>query len=105
VWIAGGRDKDLDFDDLVEIARERVREAILIGEAAPKLARALSGRVPCSEVGHLAAAVARAAHVARSGDVVLLAPACSSHDQFSGYEERGRAFRAAVAALAGEETR
>jgi len=105
VWIAGGRDKNLDFDDLVEIARERVREAILIGEAAPKLARALSGRVPCSQVGRLEAAVARAAHVARAGDVVLLAPACSSHDQFSGYEERGQAFRAAVASLVHGEAR
>jgi UDP-N-acetylmuramoylalanine--D-glutamate ligase len=105
VWIAGGRDKDLDFDALVEVAGERVREAILIGEAAPKLARALSGRVPCSEVGRLPAAVARAAKVARSGDVVLLAPGCSSHDQFTSYEERGRAFRDAVAALDGEDAR
>jgi UDP-N-acetylmuramoylalanine--D-glutamate ligase len=104
VWIAGGRDKDLDFDALAEVACDRVREAILIGEASPKLARALSGRVPCSEVGHLAAAVERAARVARSGDVVLLAPACSSHDQFTSYEERGRVFRAAVAELAEEPT-
>ncbi|HKJ24680.1 MAG TPA: UDP-N-acetylmuramoyl-L-alanine--D-glutamate ligase [Myxococcota bacterium] len=105
VWIAGGRDKDLEFDELVEVACDRVREAILIGEASAKLARALSGRVPCSEVGQLAAAVARAARVARAGDVVLLAPACSSHDQFTSYEERGRAFRTAVAALDGEATR
>lgn len=99
VWIAGGRDKGLDYDALAESACDRVREAILIGEAAPKLARALAGRVPCSEVGNLGAAVGRAAQVARAGDVVLLAPACSSHDQFANYEARGRAFREQVAAL------
>jgi UDP-N-acetylmuramoylalanine--D-glutamate ligase len=99
VWIAGGRDKGLDYDGLAEAAIDRVREAILIGEAAPKLAQALVGRVPCSEVGNLEAAVARAARVARAGDVVLLAPACSSHDQFRDFEARGRAFRAAVSAL------
>jgi len=99
VWIAGGRDKGLDFDGLVELACDRVREAILIGEAAPKLALALQGRVPCSTVASLGEAVRRAARVARSGDVVLLAPACASQDQFRDYQERGTVFREAVAAL------
>jgi UDP-N-acetylmuramoylalanine--D-glutamate ligase len=99
VWIAGGRDKGLDYDGLADVARDRVREAVLIGEAAPKLALALQGRVPCSDVGTLARAVARAAEVARDGDAVLLAPACASQDQFASYEDRGRAFREAVAAL------
>jgi UDP-N-acetylmuramoylalanine--D-glutamate ligase len=103
VWIAGGRDKGLDYDALAEAAGERVREAILIGEAATKLASALSGRVTCCETGNLAAAVARAASVAQAGDVVLLAPACSSHDQFADFEARGRAFRAAIAALPEDE--
>ena len=99
VWIAGGRDKGLDYDDLAEAACDRVREAVLVGEAAPKIARALRGRVPCSEVGTLGNAVRRAARVARAGDLVLLAPACASHDQFESFEDRGRAFREAVAAL------
>jgi len=99
VWIAGGRDKGLEYDALAEVACDRVREAILIGEAAPKLAQALQGRVPCSGAPSLAAAVQRAAHVARSGDVVLLAPACASQDQFRDYQERGRFFREAVATL------
>jgi len=103
VWIAGGRDKGLDYDALADVASERVREALLIGEAAPKLAQALRGRVPCFEAGTLDAAVRRAAEIARDGDVVLLAPACSSLDQFTSYEARGRAFRAAVAALDGRE--
>lgn len=100
VWIAGGRDKGLGYDDLARTACHRVREAILIGEAAGKLAQALGGRVPCTETGNLRAAVARAASVARRGDVVLLAPACASQDQFENFEARGRAFRAAVAELA-----
>ncbi|MBW2313074.1 MAG: UDP-N-acetylmuramoyl-L-alanine--D-glutamate ligase [Deltaproteobacteria bacterium] len=103
VWIAGGRDKGLDYDSLAEVACDRVREAILIGEAAPKLAQALDRRVPCSDAGSLAEAVARAAHVARDGDVVLLAPACASQDQFENFEDRGRAFREAVAQLDAEE--
>jgi len=106
VWIAGGRDKGLDYDDLAEAACDRVREAVLVGEAAPKLAQALRGRVPCSEVDTLGDAVRRAAQVARAGDLVLLAPACASHDQFESFEARGRAFRDAVAALGeGEATR
>ena len=98
VWIAGGRDKDLAFDELAECARGRVRKALLIGEASAKIARALEGRVPYEEVGTLAAAVARAAELAAPGDVVLLAPGCASFDQFSSYEERGEVFRAAARA-------
>jgi len=106
VWIAGGRDKGLDYADLARLAVPRVREAVLSGEAAPILARALAGHVACSEVGTLAAAVRRAAVVAQPGDVVLLAPACASQDQFASFEARGLAFREAVAALhAEEETR
>ncbi len=104
VWIAGGRDKGLEFGGLVECAAGRVREAVLIGEAAPKIAQALEGRVPATETGNLRAAVARAAAVARPGDVVLLAPACASQDQFENYEARGRAFQAAVAELGTPET-
>jgi UDP-N-acetylmuramoylalanine--D-glutamate ligase len=103
VWIAGGRDKELSFDALAESARRRVRRALLVGEAAGKLARALEGRVPYEVAGTVEAAVRRAAEVALPGDVVLLAPACASFDQFKSYAERGERFRAAVLALGGEE--
>ncbi|HEX2485128.1 MAG TPA: UDP-N-acetylmuramoyl-L-alanine--D-glutamate ligase [Myxococcota bacterium] len=103
VWIAGGRDKELSFDALAESARGRVRRALLVGEAAGKLARALEGRVPYEVAGTVEAAVRRAAEVALPGDVVLLAPACASFDQFKSYAERGERFRAAVLALGGEE--
>jgi UDP-N-acetylmuramoylalanine--D-glutamate ligase len=101
IWIAGGRDKDLAFHELAERARGRVRLALLIGEAADKIGRALEGRVPCERAGTLEAAVARAAQLARPGEVVLLAPGCASFDQFRSYAERGERFAAAVRALAG----
>jgi UDP-N-acetylmuramoylalanine--D-glutamate ligase len=99
VWIAGGRDKGLDFRELADAAPGRVRAAVLIGEAAGKLEAALAGRVPVHDAGTLERAVALAAGLAREGDVVLLAPACASFDQFRSFEERGERFAAAVAAL------
>jgi UDP-N-acetylmuramoylalanine--D-glutamate ligase len=99
VWIAGGKDKDLDFRPLAPLLKERARAAILIGQAAPKLAAALTGSVPLYEAGDLERAVTLAADLARPGDVVLLSPACASFDQFTGYEHRGERFRAAVQAL------
>ncbi len=104
IWIAGGRNKELSFDDLAERARGRVRLALLIGEAAEKIGRALEGRVPYERAGALEAAVARAAAVARPGEVVLLAPGCASFDQFRSYAERGERFRAAAQALLGGKT-
>lgn len=99
VWIAGGRDKGLDFGPLAEAAAPRVRAALLIGEAAGKLEAALAGRVKTELAGSLELAVERAARLAQPGDVVLLAPACASQDQFRDFAERGERFRAAVTAL------
>ena len=104
VWIAGGRDKGLAFDPLRGAAAERVRMALLIGEAAPLLERALADRVPCERMEDLEQAVRRAAEQARPGDVVLLAPACASFDQFASFEQRGDCFRRAVERLAAERT-
>lgn len=103
VWIAGGKHKGADLAPLADSARGRVRVALLIGEAAPELERALAGVVPCERVGDLATAVARAAEVAEPGDAVLLAPACSSFDQFQNFEDRGRRFVAAVLGLSDPE--
>jgi UDP-N-acetylmuramoylalanine--D-glutamate ligase len=99
VWIAGGRDKGLDFHELADAAPGRVRAAVLIGEAAGKLGAALAGRVPAHDAGTLERAVELAARLAQPGDVVLLAPACASFDQFRSFEERGERFGAAVTAL------
>lgn len=107
-WIAGGRAKE---DGIRELARARgnelrmVRHAFLIGEAAEDIAKVLDGAVPHTRVDNLDAAVAAAHHAAQAaangngGTVVLLSPACASFDQFTDFEDRGRAFRRAVAAL------
>lgn len=100
VWIAGGRDKGLPFEALAGPA-ERVRTALLIGESAPAIARALAGRVPVETVGTLEAAVARAREIAKPGDVVLLSPACASFDQFRDYADRGRRFQELARGAAG----
>jgi UDP-N-acetylmuramoylalanine--D-glutamate ligase len=103
IWIAGGRDKGLDFAELATIAASRVRAAVLIGEAAGKLEDALAGRVEVHGAASIEAAVDCAADLAREGDVVLLSPGCASQDQFRDFEERGDRFRAAVGALARAE--
>ena len=99
IWIAGGRDKGLDFAPLAELAGERVRAAVLVGEAAGKLKDALADRVAVHAAASLDEAVQAAARLAHSGDVVLLAPACASQDQFRDFAERGDRFQEAVARL------
>ena len=97
--IFGGRGKGESFAPLADAARGRVRRAFLIGEAAPELAAAF-GDVPHEVAGDLATAVSHAAAAARSGDVVLLSPACASYDQFRDFEQRGDEFKRLVNALA-----
>jgi UDP-N-acetylmuramoylalanine--D-glutamate ligase len=99
-WIVGGRPKGDDLDACAPYF-DRVVAAYTIGEAGPRFAEVLKGRVPLVEqAGTLDAAVRHAAAAAQPGDTVLLSPACASFDQFSDYEARGRAFRAAVGDLA-----
>ena len=97
--ILGGKDKDSDYTLLAPLLRERVMGVYTIGSAAEKIERELAGVVKMVSAGTLANAVARAAAEAKAGDVVLLAPACSSFDQFENYEHRGRVFREVVAGL------
>lgn len=101
VWIAGGRHKGGTVEALREAARGRVRRALLIGEAAMIFEAALGDDVPCEIAGDLGKAVERAAAIAHEGDVVLLAPACASFDQFKSFEHRGDEFRRAVLGLDG----
>ncbi len=98
--IAGGSAKGTPFDALAAAAQGSLVSAHLIGETAPEIERALrSVGIEASSVGDLDRAVRDAAAIARPGDVVLLAPACASFDQFSDYAARGEAFRAAARAL------
>jgi len=100
VWLAGGRNKGLDFAPLADAAkRARVRVAFVFGESAEDLQRALGGACRVERVTTLADAVTYAAASARPGDVVLLAPACASFDQFTSFEDRGRQFAELACAL------
>jgi UDP-N-acetylmuramoylalanine--D-glutamate ligase len=99
IVILGGKDKGSPYTPLVEPLRQRARLALLIGDAAGKIAADLGDALPVEKVGTLERAVKRATELARPGDVVLLAPACSSFDQFENYEHRGRVFKELVARL------
>ncbi len=99
VLIAGGKEKGLDYSPLTPLVRKTARACVLIGQVREKLRALWSDGVPCETAESLPQAVERAARLARSGDVVLLSPGTSSYDMFSGYEERGDVFRAAVNAL------
>jgi len=100
-WLAGGIFKEESLGALVEFL-PRVRAAFLFGEAAPKFARWLKGKVAVVECGTMDVALTRAhqaAQATHAGGTVLLSPACASFDQFRDFEQRGAKFRAAVDAL------
>jgi len=99
IVILGGKDKGSPYTPLREPLRARAKSALLIGAAAEKIAADLGDAVPCEHAGTLDRAVKMAAEQGQPGDVVLLAPACSSFDQFENYEHRGRAFKELVARL------
>ena len=94
--ILGGKDKGSDYTVLKAPLRERAILALLIGVAADKIEKQIAGSVAIEQAGTLERAVETAAHAARAGDVVLLAPACASFDQFQNYEHRGRVFKELV---------
>jgi UDP-N-acetylmuramoylalanine--D-glutamate ligase len=91
--ILGGKDKNSDYTQLALLLRERVKAVYTIGSAADKIESELRGVVSIHSCQTLEKAVHAAAAAARSGEVVLLAPACSSFDQFENYEHRGRVFK------------
>ncbi len=93
VVLLGGKDKGEDFTPLREALRHHARWVILYGEARGRLEAELDSELPLERVdGAFEEAVAAARAAARAGDVILLAPACSSFDMFSDYEARGRRF-------------
>lgn len=96
ILIAGGKDKGVDYGLVLDSARKKVKEVILIGEAKKKIAVAFRGALSCEEAGTLEEAVKKAFYKSQSGDCILLSPMCSSFDMFSSYEERGRVFKEIV---------
>lgn len=93
VLIAGGKEKGLDYAPVLPLLKEKAVAAVTFGQIARPLAHLFSGAVPCECVSTLADAVAAARSLAPQGSTVLLSPGTSSFDQFTGYEQRGNAFR------------
>lgn len=99
LWIIlGGKDKNSDYTVLREKLTEKAKGILLIGAAADKIAGHLEG-LPLLRADTLDRAVELAAGRAADGDIVLLAPACASFDQFRSYEHRGRVFKDLVKEL------
>ncbi|MBF0343226.1 MAG: UDP-N-acetylmuramoyl-L-alanine--D-glutamate ligase [Nitrospirae bacterium] len=99
ILIAGGRDKAGDFSALRQSVKNKVKAAILIGEARYKLNNSLQDITSVYMEQDMQSAVVSAKGIANPGDVVLLSPACASFDMFKDFEERGRVFKQAVLSL------
>jgi UDP-N-acetylmuramoylalanine--D-glutamate ligase len=97
--VLGGKDKGSDYSVLKNLLRARAKRVYTIGAAAEKIEAQIAGSAPSERTHTLEAAVRRAAELASPGDVVMLAPACASFDQFENYEHRGRVFKETVRAL------
>lgn len=98
--ILGGKDKGSDYSVLNELLRKRVKCVYAIGAAAAKIESQIKGAAEIVSAQTLENAVNRASEAAQPGDVVLLAPACASFDQFHNYEHRGKVFKELVHSLA-----
>jgi len=105
VLMLGGRDKDLPWEELMQLVHERVDHVVLFGEAAEKIQRTVDNlrlrekRFTVTRTDGLREAVAKAAEIAESGDVVLLSPGGTSFDEFKDFAERGERFRTWVQEL------
>ncbi|MGP4042711.1 UDP-N-acetylmuramoyl-L-alanine--D-glutamate ligase [Streptomyces sp. 2A115] len=107
VWIAGGLAKGATFDELVTKSAKRLRGVVLLGADRALIREALARHAPevpvvdleRTDTGAMLAAVQEAARLARSGDTVLMAPACASMDMFVNYNQRGDMFAEAVREL------
>ncbi|MGB9835535.1 MAG: UDP-N-acetylmuramoyl-L-alanine--D-glutamate ligase [Candidatus Saccharicenans sp.] len=99
ILILGGRDKGGDFSPLRRALKNRVKKVLLIGEAKEKIKKAIEGICPIEEASSFRELVRKGYEAARPGDLVLLAPACTSWDMFRNFEERGRLFKKEVRLL------
>jgi UDP-N-acetylmuramoylalanine--D-glutamate ligase len=109
IWIAGGLAKGASMDELVLRAANRIKSVILIGQDRELIAQAFQKHSPNTEIIRvdqksdgrqlMIDVVKQAQQIAKSGDTVLLAPACASMDQFDSYVDRGQSFSDAVKAM------
>jgi len=100
VWIVGGQDKGNNYEELVDLVKEKVKAIVCLGVDNKKIIKAFKGSVEnIMEAGSAGEAVAMSYKLASKGDAVLLSPACASFDLFQNYEDRGVQFKAAVRSL------
>ncbi len=99
VLILGGRGKNAPYTPLATLVREKVRQLILIGEDAERIAKELGDYAPTQRAVDLKDAVNRSFQIAQPLDIVLLAPACASFDMFDSFEHRGKVFKEEVQSL------
>src|SRR5262249_46418799 len=97
--ILGGKDKGSDYTVLKPLLKERVKRVYTIGAAAEKIESHIAGSAEVTRAATIDNAIRKAAENAVAGDVVVLAPACASFDQFTSYEHRGRVFKDLVQQL------
>jgi UDP-N-acetylmuramoylalanine--D-glutamate ligase len=100
VLLAGGRHKGIDYRVIIDAAKNKVKQIVLIGEAKDKIADCLKGEFPVEMASSLEEAVNKTYGLAKPGYSVLFSPMCSSFDMFTDYEERGRVFKKIVLELA-----
>jgi UDP-N-acetylmuramoylalanine--D-glutamate ligase len=103
--IAGGKDKGGDYAPLAELVKQKVAHLVLIGQAAGRIAEALSPLTHTVRADSLQEAVQLAHKLTPAGGSVLFSPGCSSFDMFKNYEERGNLFARAVLELSDQEAR
>ena len=96
ILLAGGKEKGEEYTILKDVVEKKVKQLILIGEAADAIGAAIADVVPTQKAESMDDAVIIAAELAESGDTVLLAPACASFDMFDNYGQRGDVFMQAV---------
>lgn len=99
VLIVGGKDKQLDYTPLRDSLKGQVRAMVCIGEIARSLKATFEDLVPCQTAADMAEAVQLATDLSRAGDSIILSPGTSSFDMYTGYAQRGEAFRTAVQSL------
>jgi UDP-N-acetylmuramoylalanine--D-glutamate ligase len=100
VWIVGGQDKGNNYEELVDLVKEKVKAIVCLGVDNKKIIKAFKGSVEnIMEAGSAVEAVAMSYKLASKGDAVLLSPACASFDLFQNYEDRGVQFKTAVRGL------
>lgn len=100
IVLLGGRDKQTDLSELVQVAKEHAKAVVCYGESHLRFATAfekVQEELPVLHAAHMEDALDTALAFAEAGDIVLLSPACASFDEFNSFEERGKVFKQLVA--------